>query len=200
MARARLQNAPRGERFVDSPEPVRKPILATEETRLIEEAQRGDVNAFEKIYRSYSGRVYAICIRLSGNPGKAEDLTQDVFLRVWQRLDTFKGQSAFSSWLYRLTVNIAIDRIRWEQRRTKLEIGDEKLESIPAPERQSSPETRMSLDAAIATLPHGARVAFVLHDIEGYKHEEIAEMTGLAVGTSKAQLHRARKLLRRVLE
>ena len=184
---------------MDRPEPVRKPILADEESRQIEEAQRGDVKAFEKIYRTYSGRVFAICIRLSGNVEKSEDLTQDVFLRLWQRLGTFKGQSAFSSWLYRLTVNIVIDRIRWEQRRSGWETGPDALDSLPAPEKSGSAETRISLDDAITSLPPGARVAFVLHDIEGYRHGEIAEMTGMAVGTSKAQLHRARKLLRRAL-
>jgi RNA polymerase sigma-70 factor (ECF subfamily) len=169
---------------VDRLASVRKPPVMSDELRIIEKAKQGDIGAFEKLYRSHVGRVYATCLRLSGDPERAEEITQDVFLRLWQKIRTFKGQSAFSSWLYRLTVHLVIDRMRWEQRRSKWERVSDDLESYPMPERDSAPETR---------------IAFVLHDIEGYRHEEIAEMAGIAPGTSKAQLHRARKLLRKIL-
>jgi RNA polymerase sigma-70 factor (ECF subfamily) len=171
----------------------------SDELRIIEKAKQGDVGAFEKLYRSHVGRVYATCLRLSGDPDRAEEITQDVFLRLWQKIQTFKGQSAFSSWLHRLTVNLVVDRMRWEQRRSKWERISDDLESHPMQKEDVSPGTRLALEAAVAALPPGARIVFVLHDVEGYRHEEIAEMVGIASGTSKAQLHRARRLLRKML-
>jgi RNA polymerase sigma-70 factor (ECF subfamily) len=120
-------------------------------------------------------------------------------VRVWQKLKTLKGQSAFSSWLHRLTIHLVIDRMRWERRRSKWETISDDLESSPMPRRNSTPETRLALEAAVAALPPGARIAFVLHDVEGYRHDEIAKIVGVASGTSKAQLHRARRLLRKML-
>lgn len=178
---------------------VRKPPIMSDELRIIENAKQGDLGAFEKLYRAHVGRIYATCLRLAGDPDRAEEITQDVFLRLWQKIQTFKGQSAFSSWLHRLTVHLVIDRMRWEQRRSKWERITDDVESHRLPERDSSPETKLALEEAIAALPPGARLAFVLHDIEGYRHEEIAEMAAIAPGTSKAQLHRARRLLRKML-
>ena len=178
---------------------VRKPPVMSDELRIIEKAKQGDIGAFEELYRFHVGRVYATCLRLSGDPDRAEEITQDVFLRLWQKIQTFKGQSAFSSWLHRISIHLVIDRMRWEQRRTKWERVSDDLESYPMPKRESSPETKLALEAAVASLPPGARIAFVLHDIQGYRHEEIAEMAGIASGTSKAQLHRARRLLRKIL-
>jgi RNA polymerase sigma-70 factor (ECF subfamily) len=189
----------REEDSVDLPASVRKPPVVPDELRIIDKIKRGDAEAFEKLYRSYAGRVYASCLRLSGDPDRAEELTQDVFLRLWEKIDTFKGRSAFSSWLYRLTVNLVIDKLRSEQRRHGWESMDDDVESFPYARGETSPDTRLALETAIASLPFGARIVFVLHDIEGYRHEEIGEMTGMATGTSKAQLHRARRLLRKML-
>lgn len=184
---------------MDGAESVGKSPVMSDELRIVEKIKRGDTEAFEKLYRLYVGRVYASCLRLSGDPDRAEEITQDVFLRLWARIGTFKGRSAFSSWLYRLTVNLVIDRMRVEQRRARWETIDDEVESHPDPQKGPSPDTRLALEAAIASLPPGARVVFVLHDIEGYRHEEIGEMTGMAPGTSKSQLHRARRLLRKML-
>lgn len=148
------------------------------------------------MYEKNVGRVYAICLRMCADRQEAERLTQDVFVRVWRKLATFRGQSEFSSWLHRLTVNAVLEDSRSARRRNA------RVENVADPadyERgtiRDDPETRMDLERAIAQLPPGARQALVLHDIEGYKHDEIADMLGIASGTVKAQLHRARKLLR----
>lgn len=167
---------------------------------LVERAQRGDVAAFEALYRQESGRVYALCLRMAGDAGAAEELTQDVFVRVWQKLGLFRFQSAFGTWLHRLAVNVVLQKIRSEKRRrNRVHVTDDLLRFDGGAPR-ATPGKRIDLERALATLPPGAKTVFVLHDVEGYKHEEIAEMTGTAVGTSKAQLHRARKLLRKVLD
>jgi RNA polymerase sigma-70 factor (ECF subfamily) len=165
---------------------------------LVRRAQDGDESAFEQLYRENVGRVYALCLRLSGDQARAEELTQDVFVRAWEKLSSYRGESAFFSWLYRLAVNVAWGDLRSERRRTTRLVTTAEL-----PERSDDappPGLRLDLERAIATLPPGARTAFVLYDIEGFEHEEIAKMTGWATGTSKAQLHRARRLLRRALD
>ena len=169
---------------------------------LVRRAQAGEDDAFDALYRAHVDRVYGICLRMSGNRQEAERLTQDAFVRLWKRIASFRGDSEFSSWLYRLTVNVVLEDSRSTRRRiARVETMEDPdvYDRGHAPEAQHT-ETRMELEAAIAGLPEGARQALVLHDIEGYKHEEIAKMTGLAVGTIKAQLHRARKLLRLVVE
>ena len=162
-------------------------------------AQAGDEAAFERLYRAHAGRVYALCLRLVADGAWAEELVQDVFVRAWERLGSFRGESAFSSWLHRLTVNLVFATRRAAGRRGRREITAD-LEEIGAAGRNPHPGIKMDLDKAIAALPNGARVVLVLYDIEGYGHEEIARMTGIASGTSKAQLHRARRLLREALE
>jgi RNA polymerase sigma-70 factor, ECF subfamily len=145
--------------------------------------------------------VYAICLRMSGSTAEAERLAQDAFVRLWKRIASFRGESEFSSWLYRLTVNVVLEDSRSERRRRARVDPVEDLSAFDrghAPEAAST-ETRMELESAIAALPAGARQILVLHDIEGYKHEEIARLNETAVGTVKAQLHRARKLLRQHL-
>jgi len=184
---------------VDRRAPRTKPPVITDEQSIIDSVAKGDACAFETLYRSHVGRVYATCLRLSGDQDKAEEITQDVFLKLWQRIGSFKGQSAFSSWLYRLTVNLVIDRMRSQARRAARETISDEIDSYPDRDTPQSVDTKLSLETAIRSLPFGARLAFVLHDIEGYKHVEIAEMSGIAAGTSKAQLHRARKLLRKML-
>lgn len=163
-------------------------------------AQTGDEAAFERLYRANAGRVHALCLRLVADGAWAEELVQDVFVRAWERLSTFRGESAFSSWLHRLTVNLVFATRRASGRRGRHEMTTGDLEDLGAAGHEVPPGLRMDLEGAIAALPKGARAVLVLYDIEGYGHEEIAHMTGIAAGTSKAQLHRARRLLREALE
>ena len=167
---------------------------------LISAAQLGDDRAFRSLYEVSVDRVYALCLRLAADPGLAEELTQDVFVRAWEKLKTFKGESAFSTWLHRLAVNVVLSEKRARGRREKRVFTSGELEDLERPGMNPTPAARMDLEQAIASLPPGARAVFVLHDIEGYQHEEIAEMSGMASGTSKAQLFRARRLLREMLD
>ena len=170
------------------------------EWRLVQDAQSGDLRAFERLYRDNERRVFALCLRLSSNPELAEELTQEVFIRAWKKLGSFRGQSAFSSWLYPLTVNVARSERRSRMRRLARVFPTDDVAALEPPPRSPTPETGFDLEKAMATLPPGARAVFVLHDVEGRTHEEIASLLGLATGTSKAQLHRARRLLREALE
>ncbi len=168
---------------------------------VIRRAQAGDASAFEVIYRENSPRVFALCLRLSGGTSdEASELMQDVFIRAWRGLATFRGESAFSSWLHRLTVNAMLESARSEKRRTARVMSMEDPESIGAEGIRATPDLQVDLERAIASLPEGARMAFVLHEIEGFQHDEIASQLGIAAGTVKAQLHRARKLLIQALE
>jgi len=161
-------------------------------------AASGDVRAFEQLYKTYLPKVHSLVRRMSGGRD-TDELTQDVFVRVWQKLGSFRGESAFSTWLHRLAVNVVIERFRQETtRRQRMHDGEEIFETLPAPAR--SDDAGMDFDAAIETLPDGARRVFVLHDIEGYKHHEIGTLLEISAGTSKAQLHRARMMLRRYLK
>jgi RNA polymerase sigma-70 factor, ECF subfamily len=166
----------------------------------VRRAQQGETAAFEQLYREHVGRVHALCLRLSGDPARAEELTQDVFVRAWEKLGSFQGKSAFGTWLHRLAVNVVLGDRRSEAVRVHRVFGTEEPERYERAGRAPEPGHAMDLERAIATLPPGARAVFVLHDVEGYRHEEIAAMQGSAVGTSKAQLHRARRLLREALE
>ena len=161
-------------------------------------AASGDRRAFERLYRENVNRVFAVCVRMSGDRTRAEELTQDVFVRVWEKLPLFRHESAFSTWVHRLAVNVILNARKAEGReRARQEPDGEEVLAL----RGSSPHhgDRMDIEAAIAMLPPGARRVFVLHDIEGYKHDEIGEMLGVTAGGSKAQLHRARMLLREAL-
>jgi RNA polymerase sigma-70 factor (ECF subfamily) len=167
----------------------------------IRRAQSGDVDAFEVLYREHSGRVYALCIRLKGGDrSDATELMQDVFIKAWRRLETFRGDSSFSSWIHRLAVNTMLENARSDRRRAARVLSMEDTSALPGAARSSGVELKMDMEAAVASLPRGARLAFVLHDVEGYQHQEIAEQLGVSVGTVKAQLHRARRLLRERLE
>jgi RNA polymerase sigma-70 factor (ECF subfamily) len=167
---------------------------------LIRRAQAGDTAAFERLYRTNVGRVYAVCLRLAADPVRAEELTQDAFVRAWEKLGSFRGDAAFSTWLHRIAVNAFLMSARTDSRRAaRLRIVGDPVDvggggAVPVP------ETGIDLERAIGGLPDGARTVFVLHDIEGYRHEEIAQLMNIAPGTSKSQLHRARKLLREALE
>jgi RNA polymerase sigma-70 factor (ECF subfamily) len=175
----------------------------SQEAALVRRAQAGDRVAFEQLYQDNIRRVYALCFRMAGTAELAEELAQDVFVRAWQKLGSFRGESAFSSWLHPLTVNVALSERRSRRRRTSRVMTTDDLTEFerpgPPPPRSGGPESGFDLERALDTLPPGARAVFVLHDVEGYKHEEIARLTGVATGTSKAQLHRARRLLREAL-
>jgi len=171
-------------------------------------AQRGDARAFEHIYRLHSPRVYALCLRLVCDPIEAEDLTQEVFLQLFRKIHTFRGESAFSSWLYRLTANLVFMRFRRKKLPMSSLEGSGGTESASAAvgleigfidPRLSGLFDRMSLQAAIEQLPEGYKTMFILHDVHGYEHNEIAKMFDCSVGNSKSQLHKARKRLREVL-
>ena len=176
---------------------MRHPIPVTETVRA---AQAGDHGAFRALYDAHVGRVYALCLRLAGERPLAEELTQDVFVRAWHQLGTYRGESAFSTWLHRVAVNEVMGRFRSRSRRGRHESAEDLDLLDPVPGQSAGGAPAIDLDQAIARLPDGARRIFVLHDVEGYQHEEIAQMNGLAIGTSKAQLHRARRLLRESLD
>ena len=164
----------------------------------VERAKRGDVAAFETLYRRHVGRVYALCMRAAADPSRAQELVQDVFVRAWERLQTFEHRARFSTWLYRLAVNRVTDAVRGDIRRADRRAPVEAASAVAAPPGLE-PELRLDLEAAIRALPPGARWAFVLHDVEGLSHEDIAALTAVQVGTSKSQLYRARRLLREML-
>lgn len=184
------------------------------ELRLVERAQAGDMGAFEALYRREVGRVYALCLRMTADAGRARELTQSVFIRAWDRLGSFRGEAKLSSWLHRIAVNEMLVEARSDRRRrARVMLADDALDSEHAGDDADSSrapngrgytlpadtETRIDLERAIAALPPGARTVFVLHDIHGYRHEEISRMTGSAEGTLRAQLHRARRLLMEAL-
>ena len=167
----------------------------------VAQAASGDRQAFERLYRMHANRVFSLCTRMCGSRTKGEELTQDVFVRTWEKLPQFRGESAFSTWLHRLAVNVVLNARKTEgkqaSRTEQNELGEERWDEVA---RAPLHIERMDLADAISKLPAGARKVFVLHDVEGYKHEEIAEMCGITSGGSKAQLHRARLLLREALE
>ena len=170
-----------------------------EEPRII----HSEIQPFEELFNAYHRRVYAVCLRMIGNSAEAEDLTQEVFLQVFRKLGTFRGESAFSTWLHRLTVNCVLMDFR--KRRSRREQLTEDGEVPEHPISQSVPRSsslldRLALDEAILKLAPGYRAVFVLHDVEGLQHVEIAEILGCSVGTSKSQLHKARLKLRGLLK
>ena len=176
---------------------TRQPATSLDDA--VRRAQGGDADAFEAVYRAHAGRVYALCLRMSGDAGQARELMQDVFVRAWEKLGTWRGDAALTTWLHRLTVNVVLMRWREDGRRGANDTdGGDALDLVPSGE--ASPGLRMDLDAAIAALPPGCRQAFVLHDIEGFEHAEIGKLMGIAEGTSKAHVFRARRLLREALE
>lgn len=164
-------------------------------------AAAGDRQAFERLYRSHVNRVFAVCARMVGSRTVAEELTQDVFVRAWEKLGLFRGEAQFGTWLHRLAVNVVLNARKTDGRnRSRFNDDPEEVHALPEARSVSAPGSRIDLEAAIALLPPGARRVFVLHDVEGYKHEEIGGMLGITAGGSKAQLHRARMLLRESLD
>ncbi|MEZ4585569.1 MAG: RNA polymerase sigma factor [Gemmatimonadales bacterium] len=162
-------------------------------------AQQGSEPAFEALYRAHVDRVYALARRLAYRPAEADDLTQDVFVRAWEALASFRGASSFGTWLYRLAVNVILSDRRSAWRRSRRFVSSEETDGPVGRVAPAPVGIKLDLEQAIAGLPPGARTVFVLHDVEGYQHREISELTGIAVGTSKAQLFRARRLLREAL-
>lgn len=174
-----------------------------EDLTLARQAAAGDARAFERLYRMHVDRIYGLCCRLcNGDTARAEQSVQDAFVRAWEKLGSFRGESRFGTWLHRLTVNVVLGEHRLLRRWVSFDDngGDEAgAEGAERPHHEDT-GTRMDLERALSKLPRGARTVLVLHDIEGYQHEEIAQLTGIAVGTSKAQLHRARRLMKEWLQ
>ncbi len=173
------------------------PTLDLELTE-VRRAASGDEGAFARLYRRHVSRIHTLVRRMAG-PDAADDLTQDVFIRAWDKLPTFRAESAFGTWLHRLAVNVVLSRRRSQKRELTWFVDDD-APLMHAAGRSAWPGTTMDLEAAIARLPEGARQVFVLHDVEGWTHEEIAVEFGLVPGTSKSQLSRARSALRRMLD
>jgi RNA polymerase sigma-70 factor, ECF subfamily len=182
------------------------PQKAAPETQLIARAQRGDEVAFSELYETHKRRVYSLCLRMTGNTAEAEDLSQEAFLQLFRKISTFRGESAFSTWLHRLVVNVVLMHLRKkslqqvsldetdnsQEEPVKRDYGDDDRRLIGSVDR-------ISLTRAIDELPPGYRAVFVLHDVEGYEHNEIAQIMGCSIGNSKSQLHKARMKLRESL-
>lgn len=171
---------------------------------LVARARQGDARAFEELYHGHSRRIYALALRLTRDGGRAEELTQDAFVRAWEALPSFRGESAFSTWLHGLAVRVWLEQSRADRRRQeRFEAADGlpgDLSDYMGEVRRAMPETSLALERAIASLPEGARTALVLYAVEGYRYEEIARLLDVAVGTVKAQIHRARRLLTEALK
>lgn len=178
-------------------------IQPVSDVELARAAAAGDSAAFEKLYEQHRRRVYSLCLRMLADVSLAEDLTQEVFLQVFKKIGSFRGDSAFTTWLHRLTVNQVLMHLR--RRGVKLEHTSEEgdftdvVETPLQSTRRISMVDRLALEKAISELPPGYRTVFVLHDVEGYEHEEISDLLGVTVGTSKSQLHKARMRLREFL-
>jgi len=184
----------------------RNPPIAGEQ-EAIERARNGDSRAFETLYAMHKRRVYSLCLRMLGNVAEAEDLTQEAFLQLYRKIGTFRGDSAFSTWLHRLAVNVVLMHLR------RKGLPQVSLEETLEPAQDDGPRKdigardltlsgsidRVTLERAIENLPPGYRLVFVLHDVEGYEHNEIAEMLDCSIGNSKSQLHKARMKLRDLL-
>jgi RNA polymerase sigma-70 factor (ECF subfamily) len=169
------------------------------EPDLVSRAQQRDTAAFAALYRAHVNRIYALCLRMTANATQAEELTQQAFIGAWQKLPLFRGESAFGSWLHRLAVNTVLMAFRSRSRLNARIMFTDDPAALESPVTPPPSGTRLDLEQAIAALPPQARTIFVLHDVEGWQHDEIAGQLGLATGTTKAQLHRARNLLKEAL-
>jgi RNA polymerase sigma-70 factor (ECF subfamily) len=178
-------------------------LARADELALVERCRAGDLAAFEAIYRAHAGRLYSVACRVLGNPTDAEDLLQEIFLAAHRKLDTFRGDSALGTWLYRLAMNLCLDHLRSRATRSGqlTDALDEEYGLDDTGSRHLAERTvaKMDLERAMAQLPEGCRTAFVLHDVEGLEHREIADILGIAEGTSKSQVHKARMRLRSML-
>jgi RNA polymerase sigma-70 factor (ECF subfamily) len=184
---------------------AKMPVLS--EAEIIGKAQAGDVGCFEALYERHKRRVFGLCLRMTGNYAQAEDFTQEAFLQLYRKIATFRGESAFSTWLHRLSMNIVLMQLR------KKGLPEVSLEQTLEPQQEDTPRKeigtrdntlhgsidRMAVEHALESLPPGYRMIFILHDVEGYEHNEIGEMLGCSIGNSKSQLHKARIKLRSLL-
>jgi RNA polymerase sigma-70 factor (ECF subfamily) len=185
-----------------SPQKPAAPAAATE-TQLIARAQRGEEEAFAALFEAHKRRVYSLCLRMLGNPTEAEDLTQEAFLQLFRKIATFRGESAFSTWLHRLAVNVVLMHLR-KKGLSQISLDEtENSQGEPIKRDYGDDDSRLvrsidriGLNRAIAELPPGYRTVFILHDVEGYEHNEIAEIMNCSIGNSKSQLHKARLKLR----
>jgi len=166
---------------------------------LVRRAQEADPQAFEAVYRRTVDRIYGLCLRMCGDADEATELVQDVYVRAWERLGSFRGDSLFTTWLHRLAINVVFQDRRTKARRANREVAAPELDRFGKAARAAMPGTRIDLERIIASLPTKARRVLVLRDIEGYKYDEIARMTGVSLGTVKAQIHRARGLVKEAL-
>jgi RNA polymerase sigma-70 factor, ECF subfamily len=188
-------------------EKPKSPTQKMSEAEAIDASMAGDQRAFEVLYNLHKRRVYSLCLRMVNNVAEAEDLTQEAFMQLFRKIATFRKESAFSTWLHRLTVNVVLMHLR------KKGLDEVSLDQEPDEDAQDLPKKeyggedlnlvgavdRVTLEKSIAELPKGYKTIFVLHDIEGYEHNEIAEMIGCSIGNSKSQLHKARMKLRSIL-
>ena len=176
----------------------------TSDYALTRRAARGDVAAFEELYRQHHRRVYTLCLRMTQNEAEAEDITQDIFIVLMHKAGDYRAEASFTTWLHRLTVNQVLMHFRKKKAKREEQVEEEQ-DDLSVPRHMPGPRPaqlidRITLEDALARLPPGYRAAFVLHDIEGYEHEEVARLLGCAVGTSKSQLHKARTKLRKLLK
>jgi len=184
-------------------QPVPFPSKETSGTRdadLVARCRAGDVDAFETIYNQHAARIYTLACRMAGSPQDGEDLLQEIFLQAYRKIGGFKGDAAVGTWLYRLALNHCLDFVR--SRQAKMDKATDAIDDedrTPIAARRESPVERLDLERAIRRLPEGCRAVFVLHDVEGYEHKEIAAMLGIAEGTSKSQVFKARMKLRALL-
>src|ERR1700752_4719963 len=192
----------------DLTEPRQQQGTELSEAEAIEKAKLGDAQAFQALYEKHKRRGCSLCLRMTSNTAEAEDLTQEAFLQLYRKISTFRGESAFSTWLHRLSVNVVLMHLR------KKGLPEVSLEETMEPQQEDGPRKdigvrdnvlagsidRVNLERAIESLPPGYRIIFVLHDVEGYEHNEIAEMMGCSIGNSKSQLHKARMKLRDLLK
>ncbi len=177
------------------------------EAEAIERAKQGDAEAFEVLYNLHKRRVYSLCLRMTANTAEAEDLAQEAFLQLFRKIGTFRGESAFSTWLHRMAVNVVLMRLR-KKGLPVVPLEDTQETEEEAPKKElGAPDAvlagsidRLQLERAVAALPPGYRMIFVLHDVEGYEHNEIASIVGCSIGNSKSQLHKARMKLRELLK
>jgi len=191
----------------DLTEPRKRKSAGLSEAEAIEKAKQGDAEAFETLYNLHKRRVYSLCLRMTANAAEAEDLTQEAFLQLFRKIGTFRGESAFSTWLHRMAVNVVLmqlrkkslpvvpleDTVETEEETPKKELGAADL-------KLAGSIDRLQLERAIERLPPGYRTIFVLHDVEGFEHNEIADIAGCSIGNSKSQLHKARIKLRELLK
>jgi RNA polymerase sigma-70 factor (ECF subfamily) len=189
-------------KFTARPSSQAAPSAArAEDMALVERCRSGDLAAFEELYRAHAGKLFSVACRMVGNPADAEDLLQEIFLSAHRKLDGFRGDSALGTWLYRLATNHCLDHLR--SRAARMNQVTDALEDEPgqAAGRSLAEQTvtKMDLERALARLPEGCRAAFVLHDVQGLEHREVAEVLGVAEGTSKSQVHKARQRLRALL-